>query len=101
MCWGGTPSCAGKDNGNEDSEYAKSARLSDQITAGTGSRVAEGCLKQGHLHLAAETDLSSCDSWRTFLLKRRWWHLHFVGDDKTRVGQGLTLASELSKELPK
>jgi hypothetical protein len=28
----------------------KDARLSDQVTAGTGSRVAEGCLKQGHLH---------------------------------------------------
>jgi hypothetical protein len=23
MCWGGAPSCGGKDNGNEDSEYAK------------------------------------------------------------------------------
>jgi hypothetical protein len=65
----GRPHVAAKIMETRIRSMRKDARLSDQVTAGTGSRVAEGCLKQGHLHLAAEPDLSSYDSWRTFLLK--------------------------------
>jgi radical SAM superfamily enzyme YgiQ (UPF0313 family) len=75
----GRPHVAAKIMETRIRSMRKDARLSDQVTAGTGSRVAEGCLKQGHLHLAAEPDLSSCDSWRTFLLKRRWWSSPFRG----------------------
>jgi hypothetical protein len=79
----------------------KDARLSDQVTAGTGSRVAEGCLKTGSPASRSRAGFIELRFLAHFSIKETGGHLHFVGDDKTRVGQGLTLASELSKELPK